>query len=213
MANRRNRASRIAAVALTLTVSHLASVRPYVATYDEINIRHSTAGTNGNKTYKVYEFKPHLPILGSSRLVPIASEDERHDPDVIWSTNAKLTEEIEAKVAESMRVRLKRRWDSGSASFDPSEYSDEQMKSTLHNMTQEELNSVDPNWNIFIQENTDGGMVRGSHSTKLYALQDITNSQIAPTKLGWLALLVDGAPTQTSLRIQEDPLRHAVDAK
>lgn len=190
MANRRSRASRIAAIALILTASYLASVRPYVATYDEVRNRHSTQGigvaipaeSNGDdRTHKVYEFKPHLPIQGSTVLVPIASEDERHDPDVIWSTNAKLTKEIEAKVVESMRVRLKRRWDGGLASFDPSEYSDEKMNSTLYNMTQEELNSVDPTWNIFIQENTDGGMVRDSHSTKLYALQDGTNSQNVPT--------------------------------
>ena len=205
MANRRN--TRIAAIALILTASYLASIRPYVATYDEIHNRHSTqsigfaisADSYGDKTYKVYEFKPHLPILGSTVLLPIASEDERHDPEVIWSTNAKLTKEIEAKVVESMRVRLKRRWDSGLAPFDPSEYSAAQMNSTLYNMTQEELNSIDPNWNIFIQETTDGGMVRCS--TKFHALQDGTHSQIAPTKLGWLALLVDGAPAQTTLRI------------
>ena len=122
------------------------------ASYD-INDTHDSTNI---QQYKVYEFHSVLALHNSStaKLIPTTNPDERHDAIVIWSTKTKVIEQLLPIAIESVFIRFQR---NGKVNIQQKLNTD-QMKQHLHNFTQDELNKIDPEWQIFILESSDGGM-------------------------------------------------------
>jgi len=106
--------------------------------------------------YKVFEFHPVLALHNSStaKLIPTTNPNEKHNAIVIWSTKTKVIEQLLPFAIESMFIRLQR---NGKINIQQKLDTD-QMKQHLHSFTQDELNEIDPEWQIFILESSDGGM-------------------------------------------------------
>ena len=109
--------------------------------------------------YKVFEFHSVLALHNSltAKLIPTTTNpNERHDAVIIWSTKTKVIEQLLPVAVESMFIRLQR--DGKIKSNMQQKLNTDQMKLHLHNFTQDELNEMDPDWQIFILESSDGGM-------------------------------------------------------
>lgn len=110
------------------------------------------------KKVKVFQVGPQLPVPANSSftiLVP-AERSERHDAAVIWSTYAKAITDTLSLAIESMYIRLQR---IGKVKLNADTKPDtEQMKAILSNFTRAELNAIDPDWQIFLLDISDGGM-------------------------------------------------------
>lgn len=108
---------------------------------------------------RIYEIHSVLPLHNSSsaRLVK-ALHEERHDADVVWSTKGKVIEDVFHMAIESMWVRLQRHGRIGADATKPD--GAEGMKADIMhlNMTQDELNSIDPDWRIFFLDISDHGL-------------------------------------------------------
>ncbi|KAL7530497.1 hypothetical protein ACHAXR_005961 [Thalassiosira sp. AJA248-18] len=108
------------------------------------------------RQHKVFGFQELLRLRNSSStmLIPAAAH-EKDDAEVIWSTKtAVVPDHLLPLAIESMYKRLKR-----NQKIKPDQNPTEQgMKETLLNFTQEELNAIDPEWQIFILEISDNGL-------------------------------------------------------
>lgn len=110
------------------------------------------------RQYKVFGFRPALTLQNSSSatLIP-AADHEKDEAEVIWSARTKDLKEVTNLAAESMYVRLQRHGKIKPP--DDTKLDAKQMKAALIelNFTQHELNRIDPDWQIFILDGSDGG--------------------------------------------------------
>ena len=130
-------------------------------------INNTTNSLLETQQYKVFEFHSNIRLQNSTsaKLVPTIHPDERHNVEVIWSSKSLVIEQLQEMAIESMYVRLQRngklrKLDNSATSTQQTKLDTEQMKIQIqkHNFTQDELNGIDPNWQIFILESSDGGM-------------------------------------------------------
>ena len=110
--------------------------------------------------YKVFEFHPGIALLQNSTsatLISTSNDEERHGASMIWSTKSNVIEEVLKLAIESMWIRLQRNGKVSSKNHNNRPNINE-MKSQLQQFTQDELNVIDPQWQIFLLDNSDGGM-------------------------------------------------------
>ena len=132
---------------------------------------------HSKKKYKVVTFGDPLKLHNSntttSKLIPAAS-DEHDLPEVIWSTKIESIYDVLPLAINSMHKRLRR-----NKKMDHLQHlngTEEIKAAIISNFTQEQLNEIDPGWQIFMIDLSDQG--KGAWPTWFIT------TEIAPL-LGW----------------------------